>query len=192
MMHAMRHVKLLDASIKLMHSRHVPEKKNPLGPIGERVRDRVKELRGRKTYKELSDRLQELGRPIPPLGLSRLEGGARRVDVDDLVALSLALGVFPLALMLPTGETGEDIQITANESMSNTTAWRVLGGFLEMPKGAPILRAALTSADAIRLASVLNPVTDAISSAIAAGASPGEVYSWVQSVLLGEAQRGQR
>jgi hypothetical protein len=34
--------------------------------------------------------------------LRRIEAGDRRVDVDDLVALALALDVSPLALLLPT------------------------------------------------------------------------------------------
>lgn len=77
--------------------------KNPLGPTGGRVLTNIKRLRQARglTYKELSDRLERLGRPIPVLGLSRLEKGERRVDVDDLVALALALGVTPNRLMLP-------------------------------------------------------------------------------------------
>lgn len=53
-------------------------------------------------YAELSRKLAEMGREIPPLGLRRIESGERRVDVDDLVALALALDVSPLALLLPT------------------------------------------------------------------------------------------
>lgn len=43
-----------------------------------------------------------MGREIPPLGLRRVESGDRKVDVDDLVALALALDVSPLALLLPS------------------------------------------------------------------------------------------
>ena len=53
------------------------------------------------TYTELSAKLAKLGRPIPVLGLSRIEKGRRRVDADDLVALALALRVNPGALLLP-------------------------------------------------------------------------------------------
>jgi hypothetical protein len=165
--------------------RVMAEKKNPLGPIGERLRQRVKELRGRRTYKELSDRLEELGRPIPPLGLSRLEAGERRVDVDDLVALSLAFEAHVLALILPvSGEDDEQIQITDKVQMSKLTAWRVLGGLTEFPTDSPALRPGLSTADAIRLSAVLQPVTEAIEAALARGATPGQVYSWAQSVLL--------
>jgi 8-oxo-dGTP pyrophosphatase MutT (NUDIX family)/transcriptional regulator with XRE-family HTH domain len=82
----------------------------PLGPIGGYVIKNVTELRRilGLTYKDLSDRLEQLGRPIPTLGLSRIEKGNRRVDVDDLVALALALGVNPSALLLPRGTAAED------------------------------------------------------------------------------------
>lgn len=80
-------------------------KKSDLGPIGENVAAAVKRFRHeerRLSYAELSRKLTELGRDIPPLGLRRIESGERRVDADDLVALALALSVSPLALLLPT------------------------------------------------------------------------------------------
>jgi transcriptional regulator with XRE-family HTH domain len=69
------------------------EKRVPLGEVGAAVMRNVAEIRQRKrmTYQALSVRLQQLGRPIPTLGLSRIERGERRVDADDLVALSRAL-----------------------------------------------------------------------------------------------------
>lgn len=69
-------------------------KKNPLGPVGEQLRDNIRRLREERgfSYQRLSELLAELGRPIPTLGLSRLERGERRVDADDLVALAKALG----------------------------------------------------------------------------------------------------
>lgn len=56
----------------------------------------------RLPYTELAERLARLGRPIPVLGLRRIERGERRVDVDELAALALALGVPPASLMFPT------------------------------------------------------------------------------------------
>jgi transcriptional regulator with XRE-family HTH domain len=65
--------------------------------------DAVRKLRtsAEMTYRELSERLSDLGRKIPELGLSRLERGERRADADDLTALALALESTPNALMLP-------------------------------------------------------------------------------------------
>jgi 8-oxo-dGTP pyrophosphatase MutT (NUDIX family)/transcriptional regulator with XRE-family HTH domain len=75
----------------------------PLGPVGGYLIENLKELRARRrlNYKDLSERLEKLGRPIPTLGLSRIEKGNRRVDADDLVALAVALGCTPNALLLP-------------------------------------------------------------------------------------------
>ena len=73
-----------------------------LGPTGETVRARIKELRGRIPVTEVSEKLAALGRPIPPLGLRRIESGDRRVDVDDLVAIAIALDVSPTDLLMPT------------------------------------------------------------------------------------------
>lgn len=74
-----------------------------LGPAGEHAAGAVRRFREtrRLTYAELSRSLERLGRPIPPLGLRRLESGDRRIDVDDLIALALALEVSPLAILLP-------------------------------------------------------------------------------------------
>lgn len=101
------------------------DKKNPLGPIGEQVRanvERVRDARG-MTKKELSEKVGGLGRPIPPLGISRVEAGTRRVDADDLVALALALNVSPLALLLPPEWSDEPVQLTPEVSLRARTAW---------------------------------------------------------------------
>ncbi|MGC5534204.1 helix-turn-helix domain-containing protein [Streptomyces sp. SR-10] len=66
-----------------------------VGPAGslaaENVR-RIRELRG-LTKKALSERTSTAGCPIPPLGISRIEKGERRIDVDDLLVLAQALQV---------------------------------------------------------------------------------------------------
>lgn len=102
------------------------EKKNPLGPTGEQVRAnvvRIREARG-MTKKQLADRTQELGRPIPPLGISRIEAGARRVDADDLVALAVALQVSPVALLLPWAARADDaVEVTAAGAVPAAAAW---------------------------------------------------------------------
>jgi transcriptional regulator with XRE-family HTH domain len=107
------------------------EKKNPLGPTGERLRlsiARVREARG-MSKKELSERVAALGRPIPPLGISRLEAGTRRIDADDLVALALALRVSVTALLLPThGDGSEQVELTEQVSLPAADAWQWADG----------------------------------------------------------------
>lgn len=75
------------------------------------------------TYAELSRRLEAVCRPIPPLGLRRMEAGERRVDVDDLTALALVLGVSPLALMLPYGEQSAPAEL-ANTTVRHDELWQ--------------------------------------------------------------------
>lgn len=82
-----------------------------LGETGEAVRVNIKRVRDellRIPVTELSRRLDDLGRPIPPLGLRRIEDGTRRVDADDLVAIAVALGVSPVTLLMPATEGSND------------------------------------------------------------------------------------
>lgn len=74
-----------------------------LGPTGEQVRQNVARIRKARglSFAELSRRLDGIKRPIPPLGLRRIEEGARRVDIDDLFALATVLWVTPSILLLP-------------------------------------------------------------------------------------------
>lgn len=57
----------------------------------------------RLSWRKLSAGLEAAGRPIPPLGLSRMAAGERRVDVDELVALAQVLDVTPGELLAPPG-----------------------------------------------------------------------------------------
>ncbi|MFI0533552.1 helix-turn-helix domain-containing protein [Streptomyces scabiei] len=115
------------------------EKKNPLGPTGEQVQSNVHRLRASSgmTKRELSDRVTELGRTIPPLGISRIENGTRRVDADDLVALAVALGVHPAALLLPPDVTsGAVAEVTAVGSVPAREAWEWAHGMRPLPESA--------------------------------------------------------
>jgi len=90
----------------------------------ERVRTNVKRFREeqRLTLGQLAERLAEIGRPMLASGVSKIEQGDRRVDVDDLVALAVALEVNPNALLMPahggTTRTAltEDVTATARQA----------------------------------------------------------------------------
>jgi len=56
---------------------------------------------------ELSAELRRLDRDIPLLGIQRIEAGTRRVDVDDLAAIAIALGVSPASLLMPLRHDAE-------------------------------------------------------------------------------------
>lgn len=115
-------------------------KRNPLGPVGEAVRQNVKTLREEQNLSlaALSRRLSELvGRSIPTLGLSRIENGERRVDADDLVALAAALGVSPVTLLLPREDTRGPVPLAQHlTAPSWRVAWRWMHG--EVPLAARV------------------------------------------------------
>lgn len=101
--------------------------KKERGPVSERVAANVKALRkarGNMTLDDLAGRLRELGHPILKSGLSKIESGERRVDVDDLVALAIALQVTPNRLLLTDGISDEQIGLTSGFSTSDRAAWQ--------------------------------------------------------------------
>jgi transcriptional regulator with XRE-family HTH domain len=101
-------------------------KRVPLGPTGETVRANIVRLRDDKnlTYAELARRTEEAGRPIPVLGLRRIENGERRVDVDDLMALAVALDVSPVTLLMPESTTAADVvEVTGRPPETAAIAW---------------------------------------------------------------------
>jgi transcriptional regulator with XRE-family HTH domain len=84
--------------------------KRPLGPTGQIVQANVTRLRmvRRLGFTEMSERLNDIGKPITPMGLRRIENGARRVDADDLFALAVVLGVSPATLLIPNADDGAE------------------------------------------------------------------------------------
>jgi len=104
--------------------------KNPLGPTGECLSENISRLRRARglSYRELSEKLSQLGRPIPTLGLSRIENRERRVDADDLMALAVALAVNPSALLLPPTADNTTTEITGGGTVPAWKAWRWADG----------------------------------------------------------------
>ncbi len=92
---------------------------------------RVREARGWSTY-DLSRLLDEVGRPIAPSAIAKVERAERRVDVGDLTALAAALRVNPSALLLPlTDDPAKTVEITGVGEVDAERAWDWLDG--EMP-----------------------------------------------------------
>jgi transcriptional regulator with XRE-family HTH domain len=88
------------------------------GEVGHTVAAQVRQIREseRLSLQVLSDRLAALGRPILPSGLSKIEAGSRRVDVDDLVALAAALETVPSRLLVdPTRERGRNARAGSDD-----------------------------------------------------------------------------
>jgi hypothetical protein len=112
----------------------------PLGPTGETVRSNIKRIREsqRIAVTELSAKMRDLGRPIPTLGIHRIEGGQRRVDVDDLVAFAVAFGVSPATLLMPYVESAADtVRVTGHpDAVAAEKAWWWITGRLPIGTGA--------------------------------------------------------
>lgn len=127
-----------------------PAKQPEIGPIGRNLARAVAALRERRglTYKKLSELLEATGRPIFPLGLSRLEKDDRRVDVDELVALSVVFGVSPLALLFPRdADWDDDVELTPEVRHRLYDVWQWGRAIAPLPEtgtesGAPFDRAA--------------------------------------------------
>lgn len=78
---------------------------NPIerGWTAESVSANVRRLREQRNFslRELATRLGDAGRPLTHTALGDVELGQRRVDVDDLMALAVALDVSPISLLMP-------------------------------------------------------------------------------------------
>lgn len=72
-----------------------------IGPTGETVRANVAAMRKRRglVLRDLAEKMTEIGHPMAHNTINEIERGARRVDVDDLVALAAALDVSVLELL---------------------------------------------------------------------------------------------
>lgn len=90
-----------------------------IGETGDLVRRRIKETRQhqRLSLAELSTRLTRAGHPILMSGLSKIENGGRRVDVDDLVAVAAALGVPPGVLLSPADAESDPATVSRMDEL---------------------------------------------------------------------------
>ncbi len=105
------------------------------GPASSRVQNNLKELRKAAglTLDQLADRMADVGRPVLPSGLSKIEQGDRRVDVDDLVALAVALGVNVNRLLLSDVAEDEALALTPEIGHPAWAVWQWADGFYPLP-----------------------------------------------------------
>jgi len=97
----------------------------PTRPIADRVSANLRDLRKARglSLADVSERMNKLGRPLSLSGLSKVERGDRGVDVDDLVALALALDVTPSRLLLTATADEDKVALTPNLGAATRTAW---------------------------------------------------------------------
>ena len=86
-----------------MEDRRVRQRGNEQGPTARDVGLNLKRVRQERslTQEQVSRRLDGTGHSIGPAAVGKIETGDRRVEVDDLMALAVALDVSPLSLLLP-------------------------------------------------------------------------------------------
>lgn len=89
-----------------------------------RLAENLKAIRERHplTTAELAKRVTELGRPMLPNTITKIEKRLRRVDIDDAMALAAALGVTLSTLTLPPTTEGT-VQLTETLSADAADAW---------------------------------------------------------------------
>jgi transcriptional regulator with XRE-family HTH domain len=110
----------LGINISVMATRPVE-----IGPTGRQTAANIERLRVALglSQRDLAARLTDLGRPTPGTALSKIERGERRVDVDDLVAFAVALGVSPATLLLPPVADDTPTAVTGAGTVTTRQAW---------------------------------------------------------------------
>jgi hypothetical protein len=106
-----------------------------LGPVGRRLARNLAALRmaRQSNQPQLARLVAQLGRPMTGPVLSKTEQLDRRVDVDDLVALAVALGATPNRLLLGPRRDDSQIELTPNLAVSADRAWLWAGGEEPLP-----------------------------------------------------------
>lgn len=112
-----------------------PRRVNDIDETGKTVAANVRRLRAQRglTTQQLAERLEGLGRPILANAITKIEQGRRRVDVDDLMALAIALGVTPNALLLPHEVHGQHQPTAIPEAIPHASLWYWADGATPLP-----------------------------------------------------------
>ena len=107
------------------HSSNMGTRAVEKGAIAQAVAENVEAVRKRRglTQQQLASRLAELGRPMQASAVAKVESGDRRVDVDDLAALAVALNVSVARLLLPDGDENQPVFVVPAFSVPAYSAW---------------------------------------------------------------------
>lgn len=108
------------------------------GAAGSRVAANLRALREarRLNQPQLAARMRELGAELHASAVSKIEKRERRVDVDDLIALAVAIDTTPNRLLL-VGEASdaESVELTPEVRVSALDAWKWATGEEPLPAG---------------------------------------------------------
>jgi transcriptional regulator with XRE-family HTH domain len=126
-------------NVEAAEKRERPRRANELGPNGARLAANLKALRESLplTTEQLAVRVAAYGRPMRANTITKIEKEQRRVDVDDLVALALALETRPDALLLPSTIAMDELELVQGKTVTAFAAWRWANGDqpLDVPEG---------------------------------------------------------
>jgi transcriptional regulator with XRE-family HTH domain len=171
--------------------------KNPPKPLspGAIVGRRVSEERKRQglSQDELATRLAKLGRPMDRSNLGRIERGETTGQLDNVIALALALGVAPIHLMVPR-EGEERVELTPNRRLPASEARQWIGGRKLLPESDPLAYVAAMSDDeqqALAL-SGFDALTLALTSRQAKKAAGDRLREALEDVFSGRASERRR
>lgn len=94
-----------------------------MGPAGQAAGVNLRQIREARalSLRQLSERLEAIGRPMDASAVNRIELGERRVDIDDLIALAMALNVSPIRIIFPSAEGS--VELTSTHAVSAAEAW---------------------------------------------------------------------
>ena len=96
------------------------------GAIGEAVARNVRAVRDRRglSQAQLAAATGDLGRPLLPTAIAKIEAGDRRVDVDDLAVLAAALNVAPARLLVPDEGMDDVVAVAPALPIPIWSAWQ--------------------------------------------------------------------
>ena len=99
--------------VSAKHSRRVAasDAETPSAVVARRVLE-VRE-RQRLTQQDLADLLRDRGVPVDRATVARVETGSRGISVDDLTLFATALGISPIALLVPLSDDSS-VRVTPN------------------------------------------------------------------------------
>ena len=109
-----------------------------IGDVGRTVAANVTRYRKRRGYsmRALAEELTTNGRTMSASAISQIENTARRVDVDDLFAIAVALDVTPDLLLMPEAHSGDDRVPSVFGETAAARIWAYLR--LDPPPGDPL------------------------------------------------------
>lgn len=99
---------------------------------GEILVRQLREIRERRGWSQqrLADELRSFGLPLDRSAVAKIESKTRNVSLDEAITLALALGVSPLALLLPRHD--ERVRVAPRCDVGNFEATHWFRGFIPL------------------------------------------------------------